>query len=747
MLSSYKALLISASEFHEDPQNLFPLQGPVNDAPLLRDALTDPELGLFDLADVRLLPERSKRDIMTAAEAFFRTAERDDQLLLYYSGHGMPDIDGNLYLCARDTVTSSLIATGISDSEINAIINLSAARAVIVILDCCYSGAFKGALPAALKGEGRFVITSSRRGQLAADAELVTGASPFTGYLVEGLRLGTLDANGDGYVALNDLYDYVLQQLRPSGQIPQRHFDHAVGDVHLARARQSGMLTPDPAPATGRPLLSISTEEINLDDIEPDEALPAEIIDVVNRGGGELDWTVTTEADWIELEPQAGFFRLTMRPRPGVNRANVLVRDRGRGGSRTLRVSVRVRSQSTAPKLALSEQVVDFGTLSHRTRSPLRTIQLQNQGGGRLNPAVEVTDPRIRLHRFGDILELRVDTTVIGQLNGEVLVRSEGGEARIPVRALIEPGPILTIEPQVVDFGRVVLDERAERLVRVVNAGSGELEWTHGSSGAFFTVQRVAGGLRIRHHGRPPGRYHGSVWVRSNGGELTFDVQVEVVGHGPQDQPSERTPAHAPQGRARRRQRGLVIAAMLLVVATVGVLGAWVTRPRATEAGIPTLDALVADFQPLGFTPPERPEHLDLSSLPNSKSFDDTKQRLLREAGLRRALILKFTHPKGGRRLELRILEVRGSTEALEMQQKFSLCRPFEDKETFQTFEAPGVAGSEGTQCVDQDGRHLQEVSFTREGRLFKLKLWGSAPFKSKRLIQDLARAEAAVAR
>ena len=104
----------------EDPENLFPLQGPVNDAPLLRDVLTDPELGLFDLADVRLLPERSKRDIMTAVEEFFRTAERDDQLLLYYSGHGLPDINANLYLCARDTVTSSLVATGISDSEIKA---------------------------------------------------------------------------------------------------------------------------------------------------------------------------------------------------------------------------------------------------------------------------------------------------------------------------------------------------------------------------------------------------------------------------------------------------------------------------------------------------------------------------------------------------------------------------------------------------------------------------------------------------
>jgi hypothetical protein len=130
MVSSYKALLVSNSTFTEDPQHLIPLLGPVNDAPLLRDALTDRQLGLFAPADVRLLPERSKREIMTAVEQFLRTAERDDQLLFYYSGHGLPGINGNLYLCARDTATSSLVATGISDSELNAIINLSPSRAV-----------------------------------------------------------------------------------------------------------------------------------------------------------------------------------------------------------------------------------------------------------------------------------------------------------------------------------------------------------------------------------------------------------------------------------------------------------------------------------------------------------------------------------------------------------------------------------------------------------------------------------------
>ena len=360
--------------------------------------------------------------------------------------------------------------------------------------------------------------------------------------------------------------------------------------IETGTAWQPGMLTS--APVTGRPLLSISTQEINLDDIGPDETLPAEIVDVVNEGAGQLDWTVTTEADWIELEPQAGFFRLTMRPRPGNNRATVLVRDRGRGGSRTLRVSVRVRAR-------------------------------------------------------------------------------------------MEPGPALRMEPQSVDFG-----------------------------------------------------------------------QVEGVGDEPQDRPADREPASVGQARTRRRRWVPVLA--LLLVATIGVLGAWISRPRAREAtprstaiprsgeaSVSSLRMLVADFRPLGVTAPEQFEDVNWKSLSKSGSFDGTEKRWLRDAGLRRALVVKFKHSKAGRRLELRIFEVRGSDEARTLQEKLSICSTIADTKRFR---ASGITGSEGTECAPQQ-IPTQEVTFTRGPRLFKVKLWGLAPPRSRDLILKLARAEAAVAR
>lgn len=343
---TYRALLIGNSTFPDDPHNLPELRGPINDLALLRDALTDLSTGLFEPAHVRLLPERTKLQITTAMERFFRSASRADTLLLYYSGHGQQDTLGNLFLCARDTRTDFLVSTAISDSEINSIVLGSSAQTFVLILDCCHSGAFKGAsMATSLQGTGRFILTSSRRRELSADSTEDTGPSAFTSYLVEALRLGSLDYNGDGYVSLNDVYDYVLSGLRQAtGQIPQRHIDNAVGDVTLARAAASPPSTGSKTvtPPRDRPVLDLSDTDIQLPDAHPDEEVPAEVVEVFNRGGGELRWSAVSDDPWIGITQERDRFWLHFSPQVGINRGRVRVRDQSGGGSKVVRVQLRV---------------------------------------------------------------------------------------------------------------------------------------------------------------------------------------------------------------------------------------------------------------------------------------------------------------------------------------------------------------------------------------------------------------------
>jgi hypothetical protein len=232
----YRALLIGNSTYPADEHNLQTLKGPVKDIAALNRALIDPGSGLFADVEVALLPEATSARTIRALGRFFGAAARDDVLLVYFSGHGKLDQTGRLHLCMQDTESTDLLSTAVSSARINEFADASRARNVVIVLDCCHAGAFRGAdLGEAVAGPGRYVLTSCRGTQLANDATVENGTSFFTQHLVDGLVQAAADQDGDGYVTFSDLYAYVDRRLREAGkQIPQRRVD-GDGDVRLAR--------------------------------------------------------------------------------------------------------------------------------------------------------------------------------------------------------------------------------------------------------------------------------------------------------------------------------------------------------------------------------------------------------------------------------------------------------------------------------------------------------------------------------
>jgi YVTN family beta-propeller protein len=351
---TYRALLIANSTFPSDPQNLRELEGPRNDPALLRDALSDRECGLFPADNIRLVLERTMAEVLLEVEDFFRTATRQDSLLLYYSGHGLLDQSSEFFLCTRDTRSDRLRATALKASDIRSMIDESAAATTMIVLDCCHSGAFKGGdVPNALAGNGRFVITSCRGGELANDSHARNHASVFTHHLVQGLLSGASDHDGDGVVNLSELYEYVHRELTSEGrQIPQKRFEGS-GDVPIALRAVEAAATASESivvQPTAAPELDVSPASIELGEVDHDQVLPDERVAVVNRGGGELHWTVDTTASWIEPLKVGNGIRLGLRPPPpGSHRANVFVTDTATGAIATVRVSVDVRAAPAAP--------------------------------------------------------------------------------------------------------------------------------------------------------------------------------------------------------------------------------------------------------------------------------------------------------------------------------------------------------------------------------------------------------------
>ena len=222
-----KAALIVANWTYED-SDLRQLSAPANDAQALARVLRDPRLCGFE---VTTLLNRPSREACEQIERFFIDRKRDDLLLLYFSCHGIKDDDGLLYFAAPDTRliehSRPLRSTALSADFVRSVMRASASRRQVLMLDCCYSGAFAGAMLSKgdksvgvrdqfEQGRGMVVMTASDALQYSFEGDSVAGQavnSIFTRVLVRGIETGEADHDRDGTISLDELYDYVYDRV------------------------------------------------------------------------------------------------------------------------------------------------------------------------------------------------------------------------------------------------------------------------------------------------------------------------------------------------------------------------------------------------------------------------------------------------------------------------------------------------------------------------------------------------------
>jgi len=94
-----------------------------------------------------------------------------------------------------------------------------------------------------VRGRGRAVITSctSLEYSFEVDTGTVEGipvASVFTDAIIDGLSTGQADGDGDGWVSVDDLYDYVFTRVRQATphQTPEKKWADIRGDFFIARS-------------------------------------------------------------------------------------------------------------------------------------------------------------------------------------------------------------------------------------------------------------------------------------------------------------------------------------------------------------------------------------------------------------------------------------------------------------------------------------------------------------------------------
>jgi hypothetical protein len=239
------ALLVATYRYQDE--ELQQLTAPGEDAEDLAEALRNPEIAGFDEVTVKL--NEPHHVVGQAIGEFFHKRRRDDLTVLYFTGHGLKDEQGRLYLAMTDTRHDQLLFTGLSANQINEAMEASSSRQQLLILDCCYSGAYPGdRVPKAdtkahslsrFEGTGRVILTASDAIQYAFQGDQVTGegsGSVFTRFLVEGLTTGDADLDHDGNIALDELYAYAYDHVIAAE--PRQHpqmLEHVEGRIVLAQ--------------------------------------------------------------------------------------------------------------------------------------------------------------------------------------------------------------------------------------------------------------------------------------------------------------------------------------------------------------------------------------------------------------------------------------------------------------------------------------------------------------------------------
>jgi formylglycine-generating enzyme required for sulfatase activity/uncharacterized caspase-like protein len=300
------ALLIGISAYGE---GLSPIPSALRDVQAMREVLLDPELGGIGQDQLRVLTDPGRMEMESAIEAFYADKDQDDLLLLYFSGHGFRQNDRQLLLSTsqctkvtRNGRTDVHRPTTLSARDVRAYMDGSRSRRQVVILDCCFSGAFalgwelkkdggSLAIEELLGRKGRAVLTSSDVIETSQGAEDGEGLSVYTRFLVEGIKTGAAAGEGRDWLSPRDLHRYAAQRvgdLAPT-MTPQFIYTEDGDLIRVCRVRrdpstdyrqkvqelvekQAGVIT-----AAGRAILDDLMQELGL---SPDRAerIEAEVL-------------------------------------------------------------------------------------------------------------------------------------------------------------------------------------------------------------------------------------------------------------------------------------------------------------------------------------------------------------------------------------------------------------------------------------------------------------------------------------
>jgi hypothetical protein len=221
------ALIIGTSQHRWRPFSR--LASPTLELQGLHAVLTAPDIGGFEAPAP--LADQPAFHLAMELESFFCDRERDDLLLLYVAGHVLLDERGAPFLITHATGRGRWRSSVIDFTFLREVMDQCSSEQQVVVLDCALGSLGAKApvlgarvdIEAALGGPDRSVVSATNSIRYRLDDDAVTGdsnAAPWLRRIVDGLRTGEADLDGDGRISLDDLVGYAPGRSAAGGDAP-----------------------------------------------------------------------------------------------------------------------------------------------------------------------------------------------------------------------------------------------------------------------------------------------------------------------------------------------------------------------------------------------------------------------------------------------------------------------------------------------------------------------------------------------
>ena len=186
---------------------------------------------------------------------WLRNPGRGDTLLVFFSGHGFLDNEGQGFLAPKDCKREKLGLTGFRTDDLRDMLVQCDATQKVLILDCCHAGGGKGTdsggassaeLGAAFEqARGLITLASCQQEEQSQEWE-ENRQGLFTYFVTKGLE-GAANYDGNGVVDSDELYRYtadnvpvIAQRVLNTRQTPVRFIpSDVVGVFPLARVPET----------------------------------------------------------------------------------------------------------------------------------------------------------------------------------------------------------------------------------------------------------------------------------------------------------------------------------------------------------------------------------------------------------------------------------------------------------------------------------------------------------------------------